>query len=189
MTTKLLYYRLPLHLLLLFVIAEKMKTNYYPVHVCAARLCVWSCRFVCVCMYMYIYLYICWQKQAVFSALLLEKLLLSVICHLLFEFKTPPVWFVTSSELYRQSNWNKMRKSPGLEIFFLSFNGTPHPLGYTSSECFSSASMFYMYADWRVQCRTPTTSLGTPLYVQYSQLKCMLSVYRVCVRDGYPAVN
>ena len=56
------------------------------------------CTYVCICIYIYIYV------DAVFSALLLEKLLLRVICHLLFEFKTPPVWFVTSSELYRQSN-------------------------------------------------------------------------------------
>ena len=55
--------------------------NYCPVRICATELlCIWSHRFVYVCMYM-------WSKNWLFSDLLLENLLLSVICCLLFKFK------------------------------------------------------------------------------------------------------
>ena len=54
-------------------------SNFYPVRIRAAGLCVWSCRFV---------YYICMStKNRLFSALPLENLLLSVICCLLFDFK------------------------------------------------------------------------------------------------------
>ena len=39
--------------------------SFYPVRVCAAGLCVWSRRFVCVRTYVYIYIYMSTKKQAV----------------------------------------------------------------------------------------------------------------------------
>ena len=43
-------------------------------------------------------------NNRLFTALPLENLLLSVLFYFLPEYKTPPVWFVATSELYRQSN-------------------------------------------------------------------------------------
>ena len=77
---------------------------------------------VSTCTYMHVHVYMS-TKNRLFSALPLENLLLSVIYCLFFEFKMPPVWFATSSELYRQSNWihafpNKTWRAPlALEIF------------------------------------------------------------------------
>ena len=51
---------------------------FYPVRICAAGLCAWSRQFV------YVYMS---TKNRLFSVLLLENLLLSVICCLPFEFK------------------------------------------------------------------------------------------------------
>ena len=40
----------------------------YPVHICAAGLCVWSCQFVCLVVS------VCGQKNWLFDVLLLENL-------------------------------------------------------------------------------------------------------------------
>ena len=56
---------------------------YYPVRVCAAGLCVWSRRFVCV--YMYVCMYMWTKKRAVWG-LTTGKSPVSVIYCLLVEF-------------------------------------------------------------------------------------------------------
>ena len=48
----------------------------YPVCACTARLCAWSCQFVCVLV----------AKIDLFTALLFEKNLLSVLCYSLVKF-------------------------------------------------------------------------------------------------------
>ena len=72
---------------------------------------------VCVRTYMYIYLS---TKNRLFSALLLEKLLLSVICCLLFEFKRlqcgllhPASYTDRAIHAFPNKTW----KPPGPEIF------------------------------------------------------------------------
>ena len=58
---------------------------YYPVHVYTAGLSIWLRWFVYVCMYVYVC--ICGQKIDLFSVLLVEKFLLSVLYYLILEFK------------------------------------------------------------------------------------------------------
>ena len=46
------------------VYAAVFVINLYPVHVCAAGLCVWLCPFVYIYIYIYIYIYVN-KKEAV----------------------------------------------------------------------------------------------------------------------------
>ena len=69
----------------------------YPVHVCAAGLCVRSCWSVCI--------FICMStKTGCLLPIITWKSPAECILLLSHWVKTPPVWFATSSELYRQSN-------------------------------------------------------------------------------------
>ena len=71
----------------------------YPVHVCAAELCVRLCRSVCI------YIFICMStKTGCLLPIITWKSPAECILLLSHWVKTPPVWFATSSELYRQSN-------------------------------------------------------------------------------------
>ena len=89
-----------------------------------------GCVSLCTYVRVHTYVYICQHKNRLFSALLLENLLLSVICCLLFEFKhiqcglLHPVSY-TDREIPFQI---RCRGLPDSEYFLLSFNGTPHPL-------------------------------------------------------------
>ena len=56
-------------------------------------LCMYVCMYVCMCMYMYVCMYVCMYvyvtKITLFSALLFEKILLSVLYYFLVKFKLP----------------------------------------------------------------------------------------------------
>ena len=91
------------------------------------RLVVWSCRLVYVCMYIYIHV----DKIRLFSALLLEKLLLSVVCSLLFGFKRLQCGLLHPASYTDRAIHafpNKMRKPPCPEIFSSDLKTAHHTL-------------------------------------------------------------
>ena len=128
---------------------------------------------VCVCMYNY---YVD-KKNRLFSALLLANILLSVICCLLFEFKHLQCGLLCPASCTDRAIHAFPNRPLNPEYFLLSFNGTPHPLGYYSwslelaavvlvvcfSECFSSCDRtatircydLYLYAA-AFQAQPPT---------------------------------
>ena len=117
-------------------------------------------------------------KNRLFSALLLEKLLLhvSVICCLLFEFKCLQCGLLHPASYTARAIHafpNKTRRPPWpWNIFFWALMAH-HTLRLWVFQ------MLCMYADWRVQCRTSATNLGT---------RCMCSTlnWSACsVRTGY----
>ena len=86
---------------------------------------------ISLCTYVRICVYICQQKR-LFSALLLANFLLSVICCLLFEFKRLQCGLLhPASCTTEQLMLFQIRCLAPLtpKYFFLSYNGTPHPLG------------------------------------------------------------
>ena len=129
--------------------------------------------------YMYIYFLYMSTKNRLFSALLLEKLLLhvSVICCLLFEFKCLQCGLLHPTSYTARAIHafpNKTRRPPWpWNIFFWALTARhTHGLWRT---------MHCIYANWRVQCRswTPATSLGT-------RCTCSTLNWSACsVRTGY----
>ena len=92
--------------------------------ICAAGLCIWSHLFVYICMS---------TKNRLFSALLLENLLLSVICCLFFKFECLQCGLlrpVSCTDRIIHAFPNKMGRSPAPKYFLPGFNSTPHHLDY-----------------------------------------------------------
>ena len=89
------------------------------------------CLGVSVCVHTYVHTNFHVDKNRLLSALLLEKLLLSVICCLLFEFKSLQCGLlhpVSYTDTAIHAFPDKMQKSPWPpKYFLLSFNSTPHP--------------------------------------------------------------
>ena len=95
--------------------------------------CVHTYMYVCI--YIYIYIYV--DKNRLFSALLLQNLLLSVICCLLFEFKYFQCGLLRPASYTDRAIHafpNKMQRPPWPRnsFFLASFNAMPHPLCYNS---------------------------------------------------------
>ena len=98
---------------------------------CAEGLCVWSRPFVCVCVYIYIYVN---KKNRLFSALPLKNLLLSVTtaCSLSLN-ASSVVCYVQQAAQSNSYFFKEDVEAPPLapKYFLMSFDSTPHPLGYT----------------------------------------------------------
>ena len=94
-----------------------------------ARMCsVWSHRFV----YVRTYVRICQQKNRLFSALLLENLLLSVIYCLLLNASSVVCYIqraIQTEQFMPFQIRHELRPPQAPKYFLLSFNGTSYPLG------------------------------------------------------------
>ena len=105
--------------------------GYYPVRICMAELCVQLRQFV---YYMHVNKKTgCLLHKNFLAALIPETFLLSVICCLLFQFKCLQCGFlspVSCTDKAIHAFSNKTQRPLVVKYFLLSFNGTPHPLGY-----------------------------------------------------------
>ena len=114
--------------------------------------CVGLCTYVRIC------IYICRQKNRLFNALLLENLLLSVICCLLFEFKRLQCGLLrpaSCTDRVIHAFPNKTWRPPWPRNIFFWALTAHHTLWARLAASYDSLA-----ADWRVQYRTSATILG-----------------------------